>query len=169
VETAADWPWRLHDGPVTIRAGAGGADWFALGLTLEAGDETLDLAEVLISIIEALPVDETGAIPADLDLDLDLDALLEDMILHKRLGNGTCVALDAEQLIPLVRVFLASRSLFEGFHPGESGRLPDVAEALVGCGVQLEGHRRCWIWEPACAPCLSSPSLSLPRRCRRPC
>ena len=139
VEIAADWPWRLHEGPVKIHAGASGevrgADWFSLGLTLEADGETLDLAEIIISIIEALPVDEHGAIPAD----LDLDALLEDMILHKRLGNGTFVALDAEQLIPLVRVFLASRSLFEGFHLGESGRLPDVAEALAGCGVPFEG------------------------------
>ena len=88
VEVAADWPWRLHEGPVTIRAGAsgevGGADWFSLGLTLEAGGETLDLAEIIISIIEALPVDEHGAIPAD----LDLDALLEDMILHKRLETA---------------------------------------------------------------------------------
>ncbi len=139
VEIAAEWPWRLYEGPITLSAGAIGdvrsADWFALGLTLEAGGEKIDLAEVLARIVAALPLDASGALPPD----LDLEAALEDMTMHKRLANGTFVTLDTEQLIPLVRVFLASRSLFSGFHLGETGRLSEVAEALAGCGVPFEG------------------------------
>jgi len=83
--------------------------------------------------------------------------LLDEMILLKHLENGTCVALDTEQLIPPVRVFLASRSLFEGFHPGESGRLPDVAEALVGCGVPSRGTGAAGSGSPLARPVSPAP------------
>ena len=139
VEIAEDWPWRLYEGPLSISAGATGdarsMDWFALGLTLEAGGEKIDLAEILANIVGGLPLDASGALPPD----LDLETFLEDMVMHKRLANGTFVALDVEQLIPLVRVFLASQNLFNGFHLGETWRLSEVAEGLAGCGIPFEG------------------------------
>jgi len=134
IEIDPNWPYRLHDGPVQLRAALKqeGGDWFSLGLTLEAGDQRLDLAPLVGSIISALPLDAEGAPEAG----LDLDEFLEDLVLYQRLADGTHVALRAAELAPLVN---AVRGLLNGFHRAEAGRLPELAEALDGCGVPFDG------------------------------
>lgn len=134
IEIDASWPYHLHEGPVQIRAAleSGGTDWFSLGLTLEAGGQRLDLAPLVSSIVALLPLDEDGA-P---DASFDLEEFLEDLVLYQRLEDGTHVPLKAGTLAPLVH---AVRGLLDGFHAAEAARLPELAEALDGCGVPFEG------------------------------
>ncbi len=140
VEIDPSWPYRLHDGPVEIRAGiaGGGADRLSLGVTLSAADEALDLAPLIGSIIGVLPLDVEGALAGG----FDLDEFLEDLVLYQRLADGTHVPLQGEALAPLVRAVLAAPGLLGGFHPAEAGRLPDLAEALEGCGIPFDGGPR---------------------------
>ncbi|MBP7240817.1 DEAD/DEAH box helicase [Amaricoccus sp.] len=135
VEIDPSWPYRLHEGPVQLRAALeqGGGDWFSLGLTLEAGGQRIDLAPLVGSIVAALPLDADGAPEAG----FDLDEFLEDVTVYQRLADGTHVALRAAELAPLVN---AVRGLLDGFHRAEAGRLPELAEALDGCGVPFEGR-----------------------------
>lgn len=134
VEIDPSWPFRLHEGPVQLRATLqqGGTDWFSLGLTFAAGGQSLDLAPLVGSIIAALPLDAEGAPEAG----FDLDEFLEDLVLYQRLADGTHVPLRAAELAPLVN---AVRGLMNGFHRAEVGRLPELAEALEGCGVPFDG------------------------------
>jgi hypothetical protein len=141
VEIDPSWPYRLHEGPVTIRAGlevgAGAPErgGGVVALTLEAGDERLDLAPVILSIVAALPVGPDGG----LEEDFDLDEFLEDLTLHQRLSDGALVPLEGETLSPLVRAFLDLHGLLVGFHEAEAGRVAELAEVLEGAGVPFEG------------------------------
>jgi superfamily II DNA or RNA helicase len=134
VEIDASWPYRLHEGSVQIRAALenGGTDWFSLGLTLEAGGQRLDLAPLIGTIISLLPLDAEGAPEAG----FDLEEFLEDLVLYQRLEDGTHVPLNAATLAPLVQ---AVRGLLGGFHAAEAARVPELAEALEGCGVPFDG------------------------------
>ena len=134
VEIDPSWPCRLHEGPVQIRAGleSGGTDWFSLGLTLEAGGQRIDLAPLLGTIINMLPLDEDGT-P---DPDFDIEEFLDDLVLYQRLDDGSHVRLEAATLAPLVH---AVRGLLDGFHAAEAARVAELAEALDGCGVPFEG------------------------------
>ena len=139
VEIDPSWPYRLHDGPVAIRAGVeNGADGrLSLGFTATAGSEAIDLAPLIGSIIGVLPLDAEGAL-AD---GFDLDEFLEDLVLYQRLADGAHAPLQGEELAPLVRAVLAAPGLLGGFHPAESGRLPDLAEALEGSGIPFDGGK----------------------------
>lgn len=133
VEIDPSWPYRLHDGPVEIRAGveSGGEGWLSCGVTLVAEGEARDLAPLIGSIIGVLPLDAEGA----LEDGFDLDEFLEDLVLYQRLADGAHVPLRGAVLAPLVRAILAAPGLLGGFHPAEAARLPDLAEALEGCGI----------------------------------
>ena len=137
IEIDDSWPYRLHEGPVEIRAGVtqGDGGWFSVGLTLEADGQTLDLAPLIRSIVAALPVEADGRVAPD----FDVAEFLEDMVLYQRLPDGRHVPLTGERLAPLVEACIATMRLFDGAHPAEAGALRDLAEALDGCGVPFEG------------------------------
>ena len=141
IEIDPSWPCRIHEGPAEIRAGVeteaegGGEGRLSLGLTLTAGDEALDLAPLIGSIVAALPLDAEGALEAG----FELDAFLADLVLYPRLEGGAHVPLHGEALAPLVRAVLAAPGLLGGFHPAEAGRLPALAQALEGCGIPFDG------------------------------
>jgi len=139
VEIEASWPYRLHEGPVAIRAGveAGEGGWFSVGLTLEAGGQQLDLAPVILSIIRVLPVAADGTLAEG----FDLEEFLEELVLYQRLNDGAHVPIEAATLIPLVQAFLNAQGLLDGFHPAEAARVAELAEALDGCGVPFEGGK----------------------------
>ncbi len=137
VEIDASWPYRLHEGPVSIRAGVeeGEGGWFSVGLTLEAAGQQLDLAPVILSIIRVLPVGDDGALAEG----FDLEEFLEELVLYQRLDDGAHVPIEAATLTPLVQAFLNAQGLLDGFHPAEAARVAELAEALDGCGVPFEG------------------------------
>jgi superfamily II DNA or RNA helicase len=137
VEIDQSWPYRLHEGPVAIRAGieSGDGGWFSVGLTLDAAGQRLDLAPLILSIIEGLPLAADGTLAED----FELDAFLEDLVLYQRLEDGSHVPIEAGALAPLVEAFLAAQGLLDGFHPAEAARVAALAEALDGCGVPFEG------------------------------
>ena len=136
VEIDASWPYQLFEGPVDIRAGLEGeGGWFSVGLTLEAGGETLDLAPVILSIIRILPVAADGTLAEG----FDLEEFLEELVLYQRLEDGSHVPIEAAKLTPLVQAFLNAQGLLDGFHPAEAARVAELAEALDGCGVPFEG------------------------------
>ena len=129
VDIDLSWPYRLHDGPVQIRAAleSSGTDWFSLGLTLEAGGQRIDLAPLISTIIGMLPLDDEGAA----DADFDLEEFLDDLVLYQRLDDGSHVPLRAATLAPLVN---AVRGLIDGFHAAEAARRPGRRGAR-GCGA----------------------------------
>jgi hypothetical protein len=137
VEIDPSWPYRLHEGPVGLRArlSEGDGGWFSIGLTLEAAGQHVDLAPLILSIIAALPVDPSGEIEAG----FELEEFLEDLVLYQRLEDGTHVPLQVATLAPLVRAFLDAQRLLGGFHEAEAARVADLAEALDGFGVPFEG------------------------------
>jgi superfamily II DNA or RNA helicase len=140
VEIDASWPYRFHEGPVEIRAALdeGDGGWFSVGLSLIAGDQRLDLAPLLASIIACLPVTTEGL----LEEDFDVEEFLEEVRLYRRLPDGALVTFDAATLAPLVRAFLQAQRLFDHAHPAEAGHVADLAEALEGCGVPFDGGQR---------------------------
>ena len=137
VEIDDSWPWRVHDGPVEIRAGVteGDGGWFSAGLTLEVDGQSLDLAPLLRAIAATLPIDAEGRVEAD----FDLAEYLEDMVLYQRLPDGRHAPLTGARLAPLVEAFCAAMRLFDGAHPAEAAGLRDLAEALEGCGAPFTG------------------------------
>lgn len=137
IEIDQTWPYRLHEGPVEIRAGVTQGDdgWFSVGLTLEADGQTLDLAPLIVSIIGALPIDPDGAL-AD---GFDIEEFLEDIVLWQRLPDGRHVPIEAATVAPLVTAFLTTHRLFQTAHEAEAGAMAELAEALNGCGVPFSG------------------------------
>ena len=138
IETDDSWPFRLHDGPVDIHAGAesSGTDWFSFALKLEADGEEVDLLGLVLSLIDNLPVGPDGL----LDPDIDVDGFLSEQLLYPQLADGRRVALAGETLAPILRAFLEAQGLVT-FHPAEAGRAAALAEALEGCGVPWKGGR----------------------------
>jgi len=157
IETRESWPYRVHDGPVTILAGLGdggmdqettGIDWFSFSLQMEAGGQTVDLLPIILSIVEALPGDlearlisgpgfpeaETEDNPG-----ADLDGLLEDVMVYPVLPDGSHVVLDGAKLAPIVRALLSVYGLDGAFHPAEAGRVAELADALEGSGIVFRG------------------------------
>ena len=137
IEIDPSWPYRLHEGPLAIRAGveSAGSDWFAIGLTVEVEGQRFDLAPLLLSVIAALPLDAGGELMAG----FELDAWLAQLSLYPRLADGTHVALPTATLAPLIRAFLSVQGLLGGFHPAEAASLATLATALAGCEVPFEG------------------------------
>ena len=138
IETDDSWPFRLHDGPVDIHAGANssGTDWFSFALKLEADGEEVDLLGLVLTLIERLPAEPDGL----LDPDIDVDGFLSGLVFYPQLADGRRVAFAGETLAPILRAFLEAQGLFT-FHPAEAGRAAALAEALEGCGVPWKGGR----------------------------
>lgn len=157
IEIGESWPYRVHDGPVTILAGLGdegldqettGIDWFSFSLQVQAGGQTLDLLPIILSIVKALPSDleerifatsgfpeaDTGDTPF-----ADLDALLEDIMFYPVLPDGSHVPLEGAKLAPIVRALLSVYGLDGAFHLAEAGRVAELAEALEGSGIVFRG------------------------------
>ncbi|WP_132309617.1 DEAD/DEAH box helicase [Martelella mediterranea] len=139
IETDPDWPFRFYEGPVEIaaeaapRPGDNSGNRFSLGLRLDADEQHLDLAPLILGILDQLSfIDADGE-----DSSAALEAVLEDMAFYPRLGDGRFIELDASVLLPLVKVFLSASGLLDGFHKAEAGRLKDIAEALAGSGISF--------------------------------
>lgn len=137
IEFDESWPYRFYEGPLTFHAGVetSRTDWFSFALTVHAGEQSLDLLPVVLTVIESLPLDATGALPED----FDLAELLDDMTLFLAMPDGSRAPIAGSELVPLVRACLAAHTLLGGFHPGEAGEAKRLAEALEGCGIRFEG------------------------------
>jgi hypothetical protein len=141
IDIDPDWPYPFYGGPVEIGAtvmphgGDRSGDGFSLGLQLRADEQQLDLAPLILKVLDQLAF--LG--PDNLDPQAALETILEDMTFYPRLTDGRFIELDASVLLPLLKVFLSASGLLDGFHRAEAGRLRDVAEALEGCGVVFEG------------------------------
>ncbi len=138
VEIAADWPYRIYDGPMTFNAGieeGSGVEWFTFAANLEVEGQKLDLLPIVLSVIEILPVDNAGLLPDD----FDLDDFLEEVVLYPDLPDGGLVRLDGEMLVPIVRAFLGVHGLGGEFHRAEAGKVAAVAASLFGDGLSFDG------------------------------
>ncbi|GAB5470023.1 MAG: hypothetical protein Kilf2KO_30530 [Rhodospirillales bacterium] len=139
VETAEDWPYRIHDGPITFAAAideeGSGVDWFSFALTVEAGEQTLDLLPIVLSVVRILPVEADGNLPEDFDLDI----FLEDLVLYPDLPDGSLLRLEGETLAPIVRACIGVYGLGDSFHRGEADKVAALAEALAGSGIPFTG------------------------------
>ena len=138
VEIEESWPFRLYEGPAGFGAGieTTGQDWFSVSLKLEAGDQEIDLTGVILSIIDALPVNARG----ELEDGFDVGDFLSDQVLYPVLGDGSMVRIEGARLAPFVAAFLEVQGLLE-FHRAEAGRIATLAEALEGCGAPWRGGR----------------------------
>ena len=138
VEIDESWPFRLYEGPVSFGAGieTRGQDWFSVSLRFEAGDQEIDLTPVILSIIDALPVNAQG----ELEDGFDLEDFLSDQVLYPVLGDGSRAHIEGVRLAPFVAAFLEAQGLLE-FHKAEAGRIATLAEALEGCGAPWRGGR----------------------------
>ena len=136
VEIDPSWPFRIHDGPIAFRAGfeSSGADWFSVALNLEAGGHAVDLAPLLVEILETLPTDGAGGLAAG----LDVESLLAGETFYALLPGGARAGVAGKALAPFVSAFLEAQKLF-GFHLAEAGRAAALAEALEGCGAAWSG------------------------------
>ena len=132
------WPFRLHEGPVAFSTSleADETDWFSLHLSLEAEGRKFDVGQVVLQIVEELPVDEWGR----LEEGFDIESHLAGRTFHTRLDDGSWVALDGSRFARFAEAFLEVHGLLE-FHRTDAGRLFELAEALEGCGAPWTGGR----------------------------
>lgn len=132
VEIDESWPFRIYDVPVSFSTAfePSGIDWFSLSLRVEAGDETLDLTDLIVEVISILPVDEWG----NLDDDFSVEEFLEGQVFYPQLEDGRMVPFEGEAITPFVEAFLETEGL-TGFHRAEMGRATSIAEALERCGA----------------------------------
>ena len=138
VEIDGTWPFRLYEGPVAYSTSLEprGSDWFSLRLSLEANGRKLDIAPIVVQLVETLPVDEWGA----LEEGFDVERHLTGRVFHSRFEDGTWLAIDAARFARFTEAFLEAQGLL-GFHRAEAGRLFELAEALEGCGAPWTGGR----------------------------
>ncbi len=136
VEIEKSWPLRLHEGPVGFGAGiiSQGKDWFSLSINLEAGGDEVDIVPMVLSIIDSLPLSESG----ELEDGFDLERFLSDFYLYPMLEDGTSVPVEAKSLIPFIKACIEAHGLTD-FHKAEAGRFAAFAEALEGSGVPWRG------------------------------
>ncbi len=138
VEITSNWPYRIHDGPMTVHAGieeGSGVEWFTFAANVEIEGQKLDLLPIVLSVIDILPVDSDGLLPED----FDLDDFLEELVLYPDLPDGGLVRLDGEMLIPIVRAFLGVHGLGGEFHRAEAGKVAAVAASLYSDGLAFSG------------------------------
>ncbi|MEO1191124.1 MAG: DEAD/DEAH box helicase [Pseudomonadota bacterium] len=139
IDVTDTWPYRIHDGPVTFAAGieeeASGVDWFSFSLTVEAGEQSLDLLPIVLSVVRILPVEPGGDLPEDFDLDF----FLEDLVLYPDLPDGSLLRLEGDVLAPIVRACLGVYGLGHPFHRAEADKISALAEALTGSGIPFDG------------------------------
>lgn len=139
VQVEPSWPYHIVEDPVQVSAhlsrsgGAGGL--FDFGLKLRAGEQEMDLAPFVASILETLPADlseEDLAGP-------NFERLIAAAPSFVRLPNGHHAPVDLQQLTELMRALLRSLGLMTKIHPAEAGELATLAEALEGCGIPFRG------------------------------
>ena len=137
IEIDDSWPYRFFDGKLDIQAGVDKAeqDWFAFSLTAIAGQQQLDLLPLVLQVIDTLDLDPSD----ERENEEALDAILDEWTFFLDLPDGRRVPIEGSELAPLVRACLAARALLEGFHPGEAGEVPRLADALEGSGVRFHG------------------------------
>ena len=87
VEIDGTWPFRLYEGPVAYSTSLEprGSDWFSLRLSLEANGRKLDIAPIVVQLVETLPVDELGG----LEEGFDVERHLAGRVFHSRFEDGT--------------------------------------------------------------------------------
>ena len=138
VEIDGTWPFRLYEGPVAYSTSLEprGSDWFSLCLSLEANGRKLDIAPIIVQLVETLPVDEWGGLQEG----FDVERHLAGRVFHSRFEDGTWLAIDAARFTRFAEAFLEAQGLL-GFHRAEAGRLFELAEALEGCGAPWTGGR----------------------------
>ena len=138
VEIDGTWPFRLYEGPVAYSTSLEprGSDWFSLCLSLEANGRKLDIAPIIVQLVETLPVDEWGG----LEEGFDVERHLAGRVFHSRFEDGTWLAIDAARFARFAEAFLEAQGLL-GFHRAEASRLFELAEALEGCGAPWTGGR----------------------------
>ena len=138
VEIEGTWPFRLYEGPVAFSTSleTRGSDWFSLCLSLEANGRALDIAPIVLQLVDALPVDDWGGLQED----FDVERHLAGRVFHSRFEDGTWLAIDAARFTRFAEAFLEAQGLL-GFHRAEAGRLFELAEALEGCGAPWTGGR----------------------------
>ena len=74
VEIDGTWPFRLYEGPVAYSTSLEprGSDWFSLRLSLEANGRKLDIAPIIVQLVETLPVNEWGGLEEGFDVERHL-------------------------------------------------------------------------------------------------
>ncbi len=132
VEVDDTWPYRFYEQPISFSTTfePSGVDWFSLSLRVEAGDEVLDITDLIVEVISILPVDAYGG----LEDEFSVEEFLEGQIFYPRLEDGRMVPIEGEVITPFVEAFLEMEGL-TNFHRAEMGRAAEVAEALEGCGA----------------------------------
>ena len=108
VEIDGTWPFRLYEGPVAYSTSLEprGSDWFSLCLSLEANGRKLDIAPIIVQLVETLPVDEWGGLQEG----FDVERHLAGRDFHSRFEDGTWLAIDAARFARF-REAIAARGL----------------------------------------------------------
>lgn len=138
IETDKTWPFHTYEGPVGFSTSAQPLedDWFSFSFDLEADGQTLDLTDVLLEIIDAMPLNERG----ELEEGFDILGFLEESDVFCYLEDGRRVLFDIARLVPFIEAFLEVQGLV-GFHRAEAGRVAGLVEALEGSGAPWRGGR----------------------------
>ena len=133
VEVDQSWPCPLVEGAHPLIAGVTeGGDWFSLALNIEIAGQEIDLIPAVQQFLRQLPAgaDEPG---------FDLLGFLAGRIFSLRLADGRYLALPAEQLAPVLRIFMA---VHQQRHPAEAGLAAELAEALTGSDIVFRGGEK---------------------------
>ena len=138
VEIDESWPYRLHEGQVEISTTLESEenDWFSLRLQLQVDGRNVNVTPLVLQLVEALPVDESG----QLDESFDIESHLADGVFHLRLEDGSWLTLESSRFARFAAAFLEVQGLLE-FHRADAGRLYELAEILEGCGAPWTGGR----------------------------
>lgn len=138
IQIEDSWPFHMYEGPIgfSTSAAPSEADWFSFSFNLEADGQTVDLTDILVGLIEAMPLDDPGAFEDG----FDVLEFLEGTDVYGRLDDGRRVVFDGTRLAPFVEAFLELQGLI-GFHRAEAGRVWEMVEALEGSGAPWRGGR----------------------------
>ena len=119
VEIDGTWPFRLYEGPVAYSTSLEprGSDWFSLCLSLEANGRKLDIAPIIVQLVETLPVDEWGG----LEEGFDVERHLAGRVFHSRFEDGTWLAIDAARFARFTEALSGSAGAAR-FPPGRGGQ-----------------------------------------------
>ena len=159
IEIDKTWPFHVYEGPVEFSTSAQSLedDWFSFSFNLEADGQQLDLTEILLGLIEAIPLGDEGAIKEGFDI---VEFLVDqDVICY--LDDGRRVLFDAARLKPFIEAFLELQGL-AGFHRAEAGRVAELVEALEGSGAPWRGSRELLEFGKRLRMLSGSPEVSLP-------
>ena len=138
VEIEDTWPFRLREDPVVFGASINtvSEDRFSLSLVLEARGEEVDVIPIILSVIDSLPVNDSGK----LEDNFEIEEFLSAHTIYPKLKDGSAVRFETRNLAPLIKAFLETQGLTE-FHKAEAGRAAAFAEAIEGAGVVWKGGK----------------------------